>query len=158
MKKNNRAYTLIELLVVVLIIGILVAVALPQYQKAVVKSHFAEAMGNLRSLDNAQRICILEKGADDCTGTEDLDVSVGEISNNYFVSNTFVYVTDPYASVVAASYKKDNACICYNGETNQLVLAKQENNWCFDEWTNKTPRYDYGKLLGLTQDKNCVCC
>jgi len=60
--KNQQAFTLIELLVVVLIIGILAAVALPQYQKAVEKSRATQAITLIKSAYQAAKVYQLATG------------------------------------------------------------------------------------------------
>lgn len=78
MKNQNtgklKGFTLIELLVVVLIIGILAAVALPQYQKAVDKSRLSEAIIQGRSLIEAQHLFRLANGTFS-NDIETLDIS-----------------------------------------------------------------------------------
>ncbi len=57
---NRRGFTLIELLVAVLIIGILAAVAVPQYQKAVKKARISEFITTVSSITKALDVWLLE--------------------------------------------------------------------------------------------------
>jgi prepilin-type N-terminal cleavage/methylation domain-containing protein len=72
---NKKAFTLIELLVVVLIIGILAAIALPQYRLAVEKSRSSQALSMVRSLYEAQKMYYLING-EYANSFDKLDISL----------------------------------------------------------------------------------
>ena len=104
-KQNKRGFTLMEILIAVLIIGILGAIALPQYQRAVLKSRFAALMPIAKSLADSNEVYYLDNGeyAEDA---EDLPIQ-GRM--NYPDGTTLEFGTSTkYAYVLATNSSVEN--------------------------------------------------
>ncbi len=93
MKNNKKGFTLIELLVVVLILGILAAMAMPQYFKAVERSRMSEAVSLLSSIAGAQQRKYLQIGKY-AAKYDGLDVApAGATGNSYTTSDNGFTIT-----------------------------------------------------------------
>ena len=120
---KNRAFTLIELLVVVLIIGILSAIALPQYQKAVWKSKNTQLKELVRAVWQAEHVYYLANG---------------EYTKNF---------ADLGIELPLSDYTGGSANVCSLAGTNSTSVSKQGKDFAIT--TTSSDLSSYINVWGL---------
>ena len=98
----QAGFTLIELLIVVLIIGILTAVALPQYKLTTAKSRISAWIPHMKALQHAQEIYYMDHGSYTNKLEElDIDIPCRRTSSNGHADS---YVCDDYHFIWVSDY------------------------------------------------------
>ena len=148
-KKYSHGFTLIELLVVVLIIGILAAVALPQYQLAVDKTKFASYRTTAKSMADAyQRYRFLHSDAPH--DIDDLDIEL-----------PFGYTKITEGTKSCAVFEDMYCCVVYpvSGTLNGTVICGQKEGTLAIQLQilNKTGKDSHKSLCYAKKDSKWSC-
>ena len=128
--KNKKGFTLVELLVVVIIIGVLSAIALPQYFKALDKARFVQVQTFVESLVRAEESYFLLNG-EYTTNINALDVDIPNIKE----SKCRIYQSTP-PSPICYLYKNNKRFVSlqiFPQSRREFCMSYSDTNFAGDE-------------------------
>ena len=158
-KNSNQGFTLLELLVVVLIIGILAAIALPQYQLAVLKSKYATMKDIVRVVKEAEQRYYMLYGYytmnfneldidypgihNNSTDGSNIKINGGYCSLNWWPSDRgIICVLNNQISYSDIFRRSDKRCRVFNAKQGQTDTVADKV--CQAESGRSVPRYESG--------------
>lgn len=130
MKNVQKGFTLIELMIVVAIIGILAAIALPQYQTYVAKSQVARVMSETGALKTAVEACLLEGGQSVVTGTpaDNTECNLGWTNSNLIGEGSGTELQTGL-TVTLGDASTDTVIAATFGDSAAAILRTSEIRW-----------------------------
>jgi type IV pilus assembly protein PilA len=118
--RNQKGFTLVELMVVVVIIGVLVAIAVPVYTNVTTKADRSAVMANLRTIDGAIMTYYATKADSDANLTADAAGVTALATAGYLASTPTGPKTATYA--IAGTAPNQHATVSSTADVGGLKL------------------------------------